>query len=183
MVNVSGVVGTGGIALSPSKIGVSTAGVLSIAMNTIQPSWNLNTVPDYLLDDDSLFTPTTTTTTTGIPMAFTRSFQQSSSTTLKNFWVSLGIAVGGNPIVSQSTTTTTTAAPMWLLSRNMQSTATTPSKLPQIITTKALYNGTINVSNNNIYLSRHLSLIHISEPTRLLSISYAVFCLKKKKKT
>eukprot|EP00658_Telonema_sp_P-2_P019000 TRINITY_DN17443_c0_g1_i2.p1 TRINITY_DN17443_c0_g1~~TRINITY_DN17443_c0_g1_i2.p1 ORF type:complete len:209 (+),score=61.31 TRINITY_DN17443_c0_g1_i2:155-781(+) len=28
-----------------------------------------------------------------------------------------------------------------------------------------------------------LSLIHISEPTRLLSISYAVFCLKKKKHT
>eukprot|EP00658_Telonema_sp_P-2_P080921 TRINITY_DN8154_c0_g2_i1.p1 TRINITY_DN8154_c0_g2~~TRINITY_DN8154_c0_g2_i1.p1 ORF type:complete len:100 (-),score=24.65 TRINITY_DN8154_c0_g2_i1:31-330(-) len=26
----------------------------------------------------------------------------------------------------------------------------------------------------------NLSLIHISEPTRLLSISYAVFCLKKK---
>src|SRR5674536_14615 len=29
-------------------------------------------------------------------------------------------------------------------------------------------------------LLRSLSLIHISEPTRLLSISYAVFCLKKK---
>src|SRR5678815_3826859 len=28
----------------------------------------------------------------------------------------------------------------------------------------------------------NLSLIHISEPTRLLSISYAVFCLKKKKR-
>ena len=28
--------------------------------------------------------------------------------------------------------------------------------------------------------SLSLSLIHISEPTRLLSISYAVFCLKKK---
>ena len=28
-----------------------------------------------------------------------------------------------------------------------------------------------------------LSLIHISEPTRLLSTSYAVFCLKKKKNT
>ena len=27
----------------------------------------------------------------------------------------------------------------------------------------------------------HLSLIHISEPTRPLYISYAVFCLKKKK--
>ena len=32
-------------------------------------------------------------------------------------------------------------------------------------------------------LGLDLSLIHISEPTRLLSISYAVFCLKKKNKT
>eukprot|EP00658_Telonema_sp_P-2_P075862 TRINITY_DN65664_c0_g1_i1.p1 TRINITY_DN65664_c0_g1~~TRINITY_DN65664_c0_g1_i1.p1 ORF type:complete len:159 (-),score=45.63 TRINITY_DN65664_c0_g1_i1:31-507(-) len=31
--------------------------------------------------------------------------------------------------------------------------------------------------------AKHLSLIHISEPTRLLSISYAVFCLKKKTKS
>ena len=31
-------------------------------------------------------------------------------------------------------------------------------------------------------VERELSLIHISEPTRLLSISYAVFCLKKKNK-
>src|SRR5660398_290670 len=30
---------------------------------------------------------------------------------------------------------------------------------------------------------QHLSLIHISEPTRLRRISYAVFCLKKKKNT
>ena len=28
-------------------------------------------------------------------------------------------------------------------------------------------------------IDQNLSLIHISEPTRLLSISYAVFCLKK----
>ena len=28
----------------------------------------------------------------------------------------------------------------------------------------------------------HLSLIHISEPTRQAEISYAVFCLKKKKR-
>ena len=27
-----------------------------------------------------------------------------------------------------------------------------------------------------------MALINISEPTRILSISYAVFCLKKKKK-
>eukprot|EP00658_Telonema_sp_P-2_P051044 TRINITY_DN39056_c0_g1_i1.p1 TRINITY_DN39056_c0_g1~~TRINITY_DN39056_c0_g1_i1.p1 ORF type:complete len:131 (-),score=41.18 TRINITY_DN39056_c0_g1_i1:72-464(-) len=32
-----------------------------------------------------------------------------------------------------------------------------------------------------VAMSPRLSLIHISEPTRLLSISYAVFCLKKKK--
>ena len=32
-----------------------------------------------------------------------------------------------------------------------------------------------------VYTTLDLSLIHISEPTRLLSISYAVFCLKKKK--
>ncbi|MBW6152328.1 hypothetical protein KZ844_21390 [Pseudomonas aeruginosa] len=30
--------------------------------------------------------------------------------------------------------------------------------------------------------AQRLSLIHISEPTRHLRISYAVFCLKKKKK-
>src|SRR5678816_2220969 len=32
---------------------------------------------------------------------------------------------------------------------------------------------------SKVHNSAHLSLIHISEPTRLLSISYAVFCLKK----
>eukprot|EP00658_Telonema_sp_P-2_P027216 TRINITY_DN21058_c0_g1_i1.p1 TRINITY_DN21058_c0_g1~~TRINITY_DN21058_c0_g1_i1.p1 ORF type:complete len:311 (-),score=116.15 TRINITY_DN21058_c0_g1_i1:27-959(-) len=32
-----------------------------------------------------------------------------------------------------------------------------------------------------VHMLQWLSLIHISEPTRLLSISYAVFCLKKKK--
>ena len=31
--------------------------------------------------------------------------------------------------------------------------------------------------------SYYLSLIHISEPTRQAEISYAVFCLKKKKKS
>ena len=31
------------------------------------------------------------------------------------------------------------------------------------------------------HCEHHLSLIHISEPTRLRRISYAVFCLKKKK--
>ena len=33
----------------------------------------------------------------------------------------------------------------------------------------------------NSYRAMNLSLIHISEPTRLRRISYAVFCLKKKK--
>ena len=39
-----------------------------------------------------------------------------------------------------------------------------------------------NLSIAQIAERATLSLIHISEPTRLLSISYAVFCLKKKKK-
>eukprot|EP00658_Telonema_sp_P-2_P082325 TRINITY_DN8681_c0_g1_i7.p1 TRINITY_DN8681_c0_g1~~TRINITY_DN8681_c0_g1_i7.p1 ORF type:complete len:248 (+),score=43.01 TRINITY_DN8681_c0_g1_i7:477-1220(+) len=39
-----------------------------------------------------------------------------------------------------------------------------------------------HLSHSSSSSSVDLSLIHISEPTRLLSISYAVFCLKKKKK-
>ena len=38
----------------------------------------------------------------------------------------------------------------------------------------------MTLSKVDLDLAHHLSLIHISEPTRLLSISYAVFCLKKK---
>ena len=34
----------------------------------------------------------------------------------------------------------------------------------------------------DVYEGETLSLIHISEPTRQAEISYAVFCLKKKKK-
>src|SRR5659263_653611 len=34
-----------------------------------------------------------------------------------------------------------------------------------------------------LYRTTNLSLIHISEPTRLGMISYAVFCLKKKKQS
>ena len=40
--------------------------------------------------------------------------------------------------------------------------------------------GTGNYETSGYYV--YLSLIHISEPTRLGMISYAVFCLKKKKK-
>eukprot|EP00658_Telonema_sp_P-2_P063902 TRINITY_DN52745_c0_g1_i1.p1 TRINITY_DN52745_c0_g1~~TRINITY_DN52745_c0_g1_i1.p1 ORF type:complete len:118 (-),score=24.77 TRINITY_DN52745_c0_g1_i1:96-449(-) len=41
----------------------------------------------------------------------------------------------------------------------------------------------ISLVGSNVQQLPTLSLIHISEPTRLLSISYAVFCLKKKKKS
>ena len=37
------------------------------------------------------------------------------------------------------------------------------------------------ISNKKFIQSNDLSLIHISEPTRQAEISYAVFCLKKKK--
>ena len=43
--------------------------------------------------------------------------------------------------------------------------------------------GTQDITMTLVNTPSVLSLIHISEPTRLLSISYAVFCLKKKKKT
>src|SRR5450759_90282 len=52
--------------------------------------------------------------------------------------------------------------------------------------TKAAYIWSHAVSGDHPYLLKktikELSLIHISEPTRLGMISYAVFCLKKKKK-
>ena len=37
------------------------------------------------------------------------------------------------------------------------------------------------VEPGGLCTGKELTPIHISEPTRLLSISYAVFCLKKKK--
>eukprot|EP00658_Telonema_sp_P-2_P046001 TRINITY_DN34073_c0_g1_i1.p1 TRINITY_DN34073_c0_g1~~TRINITY_DN34073_c0_g1_i1.p1 ORF type:complete len:150 (+),score=23.40 TRINITY_DN34073_c0_g1_i1:97-546(+) len=52
------------------------------------------------------------------------------------------------------------------------STTTTYSSDPTITASLVVSDDTTTVL--------HLSLIHISEPTRLLSISYAVFCLKKK---
>src|SRR5450756_2988343 len=45
-------------------------------------------------------------------------------------------------------------------------------------TPATLYAGT---NSSGVFRSTDLSLIHISEPTRLGMISYAVFCLKKKK--
>src|SRR5450756_2724295 len=44
------------------------------------------------------------------------------------------------------------------------------------------WTGRINVGWLLVLTTLGLSLIHISEPTRLGMISYAVFCLKKKKK-
>eukprot|EP00658_Telonema_sp_P-2_P046142 TRINITY_DN34254_c0_g1_i1.p1 TRINITY_DN34254_c0_g1~~TRINITY_DN34254_c0_g1_i1.p1 ORF type:complete len:137 (+),score=44.50 TRINITY_DN34254_c0_g1_i1:279-689(+) len=48
-------------------------------------------------------------------------------------------------------------------------------RLDTTFTLNPVFKATPNNSNGT-----NLSLIHISEPTRLLSISYAVFCLKKK---
>src|SRR5450756_2862783 len=45
---------------------------------------------------------------------------------------------------------------------------------------KVLGPGGTSLLWTHLYEVRHLSLIHISEPTRLGMISYAVFCLKKK---
>ena len=45
----------------------------------------------------------------------------------------------------------------------------------------ALHAAGIGVVMDVVYNHMYLSLIHISEPTRRTPISYAVFCLKKKK--
>src|SRR5678816_3463477 len=47
------------------------------------------------------------------------------------------------------------------------------------VMTGAITNHTTHVQEVKLVPGFNLSLIHISEPTRLLSISYAVFCLKK----
>eukprot|EP00658_Telonema_sp_P-2_P002290 TRINITY_DN10877_c0_g1_i3.p1 TRINITY_DN10877_c0_g1~~TRINITY_DN10877_c0_g1_i3.p1 ORF type:complete len:367 (+),score=73.24 TRINITY_DN10877_c0_g1_i3:134-1234(+) len=57
-------------------------------------------------------------------------------------------------------------------------------RTPVASNTSTPYHGRTNGRTNApTAAAQALSLIHISEPTRLLSISYAVFCLKKKKKT
>src|SRR5680860_1687355 len=48
---------------------------------------------------------------------------------------------------------------------------------------KYLFKIFIDLRWDQFSLAQDLSLIHISEPTRRTPISYAVFCLKKKKKT
>ena len=50
-------------------------------------------------------------------------------------------------------------------------------KYNKLIIAPGLLSGTSAPNSGRLSV---LSLIHISEPTRLLSISYAVFCLKKK---
>eukprot|EP00658_Telonema_sp_P-2_P058207 TRINITY_DN46653_c0_g1_i1.p1 TRINITY_DN46653_c0_g1~~TRINITY_DN46653_c0_g1_i1.p1 ORF type:complete len:226 (-),score=66.01 TRINITY_DN46653_c0_g1_i1:73-750(-) len=61
-------------------------------------------------------------------------------------------------------------------------TTTLPPVDPKAPTSTTLPPVTVkNDIANNDGAAHSLSLIHISEPTRLLSISYAVFCLKKKK--
>src|SRR5450756_3039303 len=50
------------------------------------------------------------------------------------------------------------------------------------LTALALAHMTGEVTPDLVLILLQLSLIHISEPTRLGMISYAVFCLKKKKK-
>src|SRR5665647_3600937 len=47
--------------------------------------------------------------------------------------------------------------------------------------TAAQIGAALQYAENNPILTQYLSLIHISEPTRRTPISYAVFCLKKKK--
>src|SRR5665648_381819 len=60
-----------------------------------------------------------------------------------------------------------------------------PKEISERIKIEYAWNMAMQISHEAVYqyiyvLPRGLSLIHISEPTRLGMISYAVFCLKKK---
>eukprot|EP00658_Telonema_sp_P-2_P077166 TRINITY_DN6918_c0_g1_i8.p1 TRINITY_DN6918_c0_g1~~TRINITY_DN6918_c0_g1_i8.p1 ORF type:complete len:144 (+),score=22.99 TRINITY_DN6918_c0_g1_i8:499-930(+) len=74
--------------------------------------------------------------------------------------------------------------------RFLRRSAQIPKAPHHLLTTQLACFFVITFACHSLPLSSHspvlcvdtLSLIHISEPTRLLSISYAVFCLKKKKK-
>ena len=56
-----------------------------------------------------------------------------------------------------------------------------PTAWPRVSVLVPARNEDVNIGDCvRSLLAQDLSLIHISEPTRLLSISYAVFCLKKK---
>eukprot|EP00658_Telonema_sp_P-2_P053031 TRINITY_DN41424_c0_g1_i1.p1 TRINITY_DN41424_c0_g1~~TRINITY_DN41424_c0_g1_i1.p1 ORF type:complete len:106 (+),score=25.20 TRINITY_DN41424_c0_g1_i1:87-404(+) len=67
------------------------------------------------------------------------------------------------------------AAAKQQVKRAPSSSARVASKQPSMFSVNAV------PLSHKIGRQKDLSLIHISEPTRLLSISYAVFCLKKKK--
>ena len=55
-------------------------------------------------------------------------------------------------------------------------------RLQTIPTDECLFKEKLGENHFHTYASlKYLSLIHISEPTRRVVISYAVFCLKKKK--
>eukprot|EP00658_Telonema_sp_P-2_P035160 TRINITY_DN25621_c0_g1_i1.p1 TRINITY_DN25621_c0_g1~~TRINITY_DN25621_c0_g1_i1.p1 ORF type:complete len:114 (-),score=22.19 TRINITY_DN25621_c0_g1_i1:75-416(-) len=77
-------------------------------------------------------------------------------------------------------TTSTVAASELLGSAFGEPLAPIP-KAPKPPTTTQMTGNMKVISARVKTLVSSLSLIHISEPTRLLSISYAVFCLKKKK--
>eukprot|EP00658_Telonema_sp_P-2_P025473 TRINITY_DN20261_c0_g1_i4.p1 TRINITY_DN20261_c0_g1~~TRINITY_DN20261_c0_g1_i4.p1 ORF type:complete len:219 (+),score=23.21 TRINITY_DN20261_c0_g1_i4:143-799(+) len=70
------------------------------------------------------------------------------------------------------------------LMSNSLSSSSSPKPAPQLSTTFVYPDETLTSQPRRTREGSEvfLSLIHISEPTRLLSISYAVFCLKKKKK-
>eukprot|EP00831_Metopus_contortus_P079011 TRINITY_DN7771_c0_g1_i2.p1 TRINITY_DN7771_c0_g1~~TRINITY_DN7771_c0_g1_i2.p1 ORF type:complete len:111 (-),score=24.99 TRINITY_DN7771_c0_g1_i2:62-394(-) len=65
--------------------------------------------------------------------------------------------------------------------RCVQETANYPVPTPVIKPEARCTSTLIRRGAFHMAIAFHLSLIHISEPTRPLYISYAVFCLKKKK--
>src|SRR5674536_387452 len=96
--------------------------------------------------------------------------------TLKLYFVSASVLVLSATLVGQPKPWVVPAASSTMKNPVAQSAASTKTGLDLYTKNCASCHGKAGLGDG----VKALSLIHISEPTRLLSISYAVFCLKKK---
>eukprot|EP00658_Telonema_sp_P-2_P016415 TRINITY_DN16369_c0_g1_i1.p1 TRINITY_DN16369_c0_g1~~TRINITY_DN16369_c0_g1_i1.p1 ORF type:complete len:831 (-),score=223.21 TRINITY_DN16369_c0_g1_i1:9-2501(-) len=162
------------------KIIHSTATVISGLGTALEVAEYLPEVTEKKSPKESPLTTTTEPISTTTPTAASTGAGEADSTVATT---TDPVATPGDAALTTTTpvevaTTTPSGSPEVVeayLVRNMIKVSLFKSQteiIPQTTTTTEAAEGGVE----------ELSLIHISEPTRLLSISYAVFCLKKKKK-
>eukprot|EP00658_Telonema_sp_P-2_P077829 TRINITY_DN7136_c0_g1_i2.p1 TRINITY_DN7136_c0_g1~~TRINITY_DN7136_c0_g1_i2.p1 ORF type:complete len:347 (+),score=52.75 TRINITY_DN7136_c0_g1_i2:366-1406(+) len=155
-------------------------GNLCTAQSCGNTMFNEGAVWDCVDGPRSTTAPTTTTTpnTTASTTTTTTPTTTASTTTTTSPSTTASTTTTTTPNTTASTTTTTSPS-----TTASTTTTTSPTTTASTITTTTPSTTASTTTTTSPYSALILSLIHISEPTRLLSISYAVFCLKKKKKT